>query len=120
MKRYVRTIDDRVFDTTYIKKLIQDMHPTVEIDNFFDKEKIVCETDDIKDLLQVGDIAIVMMNDDLFNETRQYKKAIYLESGMALKTFKEFHAKQLIELYTKQGNDFILVWTKKGGVVNEV
>lgn len=103
MKRYIRLTDNSICDTTNIKEetgtsiIIKDKGENILINK---EEDIVVESDNILDLLQVG---------DLVSSTKNYVWQIRNNYTLECESLLD----DIIEIYTKQGDNFVLVWTKE-------
>lgn len=137
MKRYVRTINGKIIDTTrqfFIKEYKGKNFPKYQIEEnkifaahfkmrnekpVYDDELgyIEKQSDTIEKLIEVGDL---VFDDEEDSSFCFIVKRIYKEYGM-LCFEGEFecsrYADTISKLYTKQGNNYILVWTKEKGVI---
>lgn len=108
MKRYIRTKDGKIFDfkKVWIKTIWEEWEQK-EIERLNDefikdnRLTVIKQADTIEELIEVGDLVKI---------------------GNGLFEVDEFHLEykedfEITELYTKQGRNYVLVWTKEEGVI---
>lgn len=147
MKRYMRTKDNKFYDTSKERYLVDgerlvlaheyETHPTMTDGNVVLSVYITtthieyknCGTidkgsDDIIDLLQDDDIIkVAALENSCLDSYYSYELENILIDVKHAKTLESsepeylFCKDEIIELYTKQGNDYKLVWTKEKGVI---
>lgn len=133
MKRYIRTKDGKIFDISKYLKLIEGF--CEDLYDEYSAFDIVCErelgtkylyivkqSDTIEELIEVGDLIVYIDQNLKKDSLRQPEIAkVYLsQSGKELcceGAWLKYFFKDLLELYTKQGRNYVLVWTKEEGVI---
>lgn len=125
MKQYIRLRNGQLFDTTkvHIKKEEWALESSLEILKnghiyyYFTKD-IIAESDNILDLIQVGDlIRFEFMTDDYDYHKGTIMLDKFSDYMETLKDDMKDDYIDLLELYTKQGDNYILVWDKERGVI---
>lgn len=104
MKRYIRLEWGKIIDTTKIKTkgYVEEYNGR----KYFYGDEYIAESDEITDL--VFDEDLVKVYDNILNKTYFTKNEdVDIES----------YCFELLAFYTKQGNNYILVWTKERGVI---
>lgn len=102
MKQYIRLKDNRIIDTKKLKKIVG-MRVTITFEPY--KENIVSQSDDIADLITFGDLVVIKENGNLYVVFNKQDIEWLVEENTPIK------------LYTKQGDNYILVWDIERGVV---
>lgn len=101
MKRYIRTKDNRFYEieTMYAKGnvIIKGLEP----------QETIAESDNVFDLIQLGDLVSYCWydSDKLENEIYNNNLALHINDIIITK------------IYTKQNDNYCLVWDKERGVI---
>lgn len=129
MKRYIRTKDGKIIDLNYALYTLHKLtvfngkkaYYFQDCENgdghYLTFDQIVKETNTIEELIEVGDFIIAKDNIAYSGLVEE----IYLDCceekifNLGLHCF--IHYTRIAELYTKQGNNYILVWDKDKGVI---
>lgn len=126
MNRYIRTKDGKIFEGAVIETELYNSsfyNDRIGEQTFYSQKMnrwgfvndIIAESDNILDLIQVGDL----IEDD-------YIDSILFVKSSTINFFKDeienYNSKipedlGITKIYTKQGNNYILVWNKEQGVI---
>lgn len=111
MKRYIRTKDGKIFDLQAVNHSVR--HAKIRKVNNGDIE-IVKQADTIEELIEVGDL--VKMKTEAGLDMIINVFSLIKTGEMAFqKIYKNYE--DITELYTKQGRNYVLVWTKEEEVI---
>lgn len=122
MKRYIRLKNGIVIDTK--GRLKQISYPYYDGKWLIDKKDIVAESDNIEGLIiRCGDLVCDSEFGDTPFEVANSESLAYENSVDVFrifndkKTYYSFLYEDITKLYTKQGDNYILVWDKERGLI---
>lgn len=107
MKRFIRTKANKFYDLSRHNTIIGKEYLQLYLNKksvvlLIPLEDIVAESDYINDLIQVGDIV----------KAEKFNYCIGIEKDPEFKGYDYVN-----KIYTKQGDNYILVWDKERGVI---
>lgn len=130
MKRYIRTKDGKIIDLDgNVKYCRRDLYKDlsreewwtlVQAHDFIKTTDIVAESDNITDLIMVGDL--VEYTDYIYGFDMTNLLRVILTCDLVnddILAMKPYccDENELQKLYTKQGDNYVLVWDKERGVI---
>lgn len=132
MKRYIRTKDGKIFDTknetnSIVLRDLNDISKREEaiVSEHFGnicgilKKDIIKQADTIEELIEVGDLVKFGGSGSHRIVSSYYFKPNKERDYTSFKDYEGviYDTQYITELYTKQGRNYVLVWTKEEGVI---
>ena len=124
LKRYVRTEDGRLFDTsveTIIENILYPRNEEVFLKCVNVKKEIANTSDNIEDLIEVGDLVEVNVDGNLlpvYNgkgfiyENEEKDERVIMDKLGIIHAISNRKNINILSIYTKQGDNYILVARK--------